>query len=313
MIKIRRGRVEAYFDPVPTRFLKITLTKGRPGDYWSINELLVYQTAGVDKRTAAEDGSIQGLAAFLKEQGVKRAYGDHWLSAVIQVKSGGTIRTVGSNHFSGDNGEVVPPLDLIDSIELTPTTVMVIGQTEMPQVEEMLDWYGVTFQRKAFGSYRVFYHFLKVPRVPLDRSRWRASANANPREVSLALDGNLRTRWTSLKPQSPDLYFELDLGRMETVRGMTLNQGSSLRDYPRDLKLLVSPDGKRWRNVETQWVSDLYWAGNRLFNKRGDRLTYFFQPVFCRYLKLEQGGSDPTYYWSIHEIDLFGPPATRVP
>ena len=313
MIKIRRGRVEAYFDPVPSRFLKITLIKGRPGSIWSINELLVYQTAGADKRTAAGDGTIQGLAAFLKEQGVKRAYGDHWLSAVIQVKSGGTIRTMGSNHFSGDNGEVVPPLDLIDSIELTPTTAMVIDRTELPEVEEMLEWYGVTFQQKAFGPYRVCYHFLKVPRVPLDRSRWRASANANQREVSLALDGNLRTRWTSLKPQSPDLHFELDLGRMETVGGMTLNQGSSLRDYPRDLKLFVSADGKRWWNVETQWLSDPYWAGNRLFNKRGDRLTYFFQPVSCRYLKLEQGGSDPVYYWSIHEIDLFRPPARRAP
>ena len=313
MIKIRRGRVEAYFEPVSARFLKITLIKDRPGDIWSIRELLVYQTAGADKRTAAGEGTIQGLAAFLKEQGIKRAYADHWLSAVIQAKSGGTIRTIGSNHFLGDNGEVVPPPDLIDSLELTSGTAVVIDQIELAEIEEILGWYGATFQQKAFGPYRVFYHFLKVPRVPLDRSRWRASANANPQEVSLALDGYLRTRWTSLKPQSPDLHFELDLGRMETVGGMTLHQGSSLQDYPRDLKLFVSADGKRWRNVETQWLSDLYWAGNRLFNKRGDRLTYFFQPVSCRYLKLEQGGSDPIYYWSIHEIDLFGPPAPRAP
>jgi hypothetical protein len=311
MIKIRRGRVEAYFDPVPARFLKITLTKGRPGDTWSITELLVYQSAGADKRTAAGEGTIQDLAAFLKEQGVKQAYGDHWLSAAIQVKSGGTIQTVGSNHFSGDNGEVVPLPDWIDSLELTPATALVIGQTEWAEVEEILEWYGVTFQQKAFGPYRVCYRFLKVPRVPLDRSRWRASASANQRQVSLALDGNLRTRWTSLKPQSPDLHFELDLGRMETIRGMTLHQGSSLQDYPRELKLFVSPDGKRWRNVETQWLSDLYWAGNRLFNKRGNRFTYYFTPVSGRYLRLEQRGSDPTYYWSIHEIDLFGPPAPR--
>ena len=313
MIKIRGGRVEASFNPVPSRFLKITLIKSRPDDIWSINELLVYKTDGADKGTAAGADTIQGLAAFLKKQGVDRAYGDHWISAVIQVKSRGTIRTMGSNHFSGDNGEVVPPLDSIDTLELTPTTAVVIDQTEWPGVEEKLDWYGVTFRQKAFGSYRVFYHFLKVPRVSLDRSRWRASTNANQREVSLALDGNLRTRWTSLKPQSPDLCFELDLGRMETVGGMTLHQGSSLRDYPRDLRLFVSADGKNWRNVETQWLSDLYWAGNRLFNKLGDRLTYFFQPVSCRYLKLKQKGSDPVYYWSIHEINLFGSPARRGP
>ena len=50
--------------------------QGSTGDIWSSNELLVYQTAG--------DGTIQGLASFLKKQGVNRAYGHHWLSAVIQ-------------------------------------------------------------------------------------------------------------------------------------------------------------------------------------------------------------------------------------
>jgi hypothetical protein len=313
MIKIRRGRVEAYFDPVPSRFLKITLTKDRPGDYWSINELLVYQTAGAKKRNPDRDNAIESLPAFLKEQGVNRAYADHWLSAVITVMSERTIRTEVSNHFSGDNGEVVPSPDLIDSLELTPTTALVMDQTELAGVEEMLEWYGVTFHQKGFGPYRVFYHFEKVPPVPLDRSRWRAAANANQREVSLALDGNPRTRWTSLKPQSPNLSFELDLGRMEIIRGMTLLQGSSSKDYPRDLRLLVSPDGKKWRAIETQWLSDLYWAGNRIFNKLGNRLTYFFQPVSCRYVRLEQVGSDPVYYWSIHEIHLFGPFASRAP
>ncbi|RPH85148.1 MAG: discoidin domain-containing protein [Desulfobacteraceae bacterium] len=305
--------MEAHFNPVPSRFVKITLTRGRPGDSWSINELLVHQTTGADKKTGAGDGPMQDLMAFLKEQGVKRAYGDHWLSAVIQVKSGGTISTMASNHFLGDNGEVAPLPDLIDSLELTPATAMIIDPTELAAVQQTLEWYGVTFQQKAFGPYRVCYRFAKVPRVPLDRSRWQASVNANQREGSLALDGSLRTRWTSLKPQSPDLRFELDLGRMETIQAVTMHQGGSLRDYPRDLKLFVSPDGKDWRNVETQWFSDLYWAGNRLFNKRGNRLTYFFQPVSCRYLKLEQRGSDSTYYWSIHEIDLFGPPASRAP
>lgn len=308
MIKIRRGRVEAHFDPVPARFLKITLIKGRPDDIWSINELFVYQTTGANKETAVEEGTIQDLTSFLKKQGVKRAYGDHWLSAVIQVKSGGTIKTEGSNHFLGDNGEVVPPLDFIDSLELRPTTAVVIDQIELTGIEEILHWYGVTFQQKFFGPYRVCYHFLRAPRVPLDRSRWRASANANPQEASLALDGNPRTRWTSLKPQTPDLFFQLDLGRRETLGGMTLRLEDSLKDYPRDLKLLVSTDGTNWREIETQWVSDLYWAGNRFFNKRGDRITYFFAPVFCRYVRLEQQGSDPTYYWSIHELDLYGPP-----
>ncbi len=313
MIKIRRGRVEATFDPVPARFLKITLTQGRPDYYWSIRELLVYRTAGANKRIAVGEGPIQGLVAFLQEQGVNQAYGDHWLSALIQVESRGTISTVGSNHFLGDNGEVVPPPDFIDFLELTPTTAVVIDQTEMPEIEEMLAEYGVTFQQKFFGPYRVCYHFMKAPEVPLDRSRWRASANANPREASLALDGNPRTRWTSLKPQTPDLYFQLDLGRRETIRRMTLRLEDSLKDYPRDLKLRVSSDGTNWRNMETQWVSDLYWAGNRFFNKRGDRITYFFAPVSCRYVRLEQQGSDPTYYWSIHEFDLFGPTAHPAP
>jgi F5/8 type C domain len=313
MIKIRRGRVEACFDPAPARFLKITLTKGRPGAVWSIDELLVYHTAGLENKTAAGEYAYRDLVAFLKEQGVKQAYGDHWLSAVLQVKSGGTIRTMSSNHFLGDNGEAVPPPDFINTLKLSPTTALVINQIEMAGIEEILHWYGVTFQQKFFGPLRVCYRFLRAPRVPLDRSNWRAAANANPREASLALDGNPRTRWTSLKPQTPGLYFQLDLGRRETLEGMTLRLEDSLKDYPRDMKLLVSSEGTNWRKIETRWVSDLYWAGNRFFNKRGDRITYYFTPVDCRYVRLEQLGSDPAYYWSIHELDLFGPPAPRAP
>jgi hypothetical protein len=104
----------------------------------------------------------------------------------------------------------------------------------------------------------------------------------------------------------------LDLGRLESVGGIILRLGASLRDYPRDLHILVSADGESWLEPQTHWSAELYWAGNRLFQMRGDQVVYTFPSLPCRYLKLEQRGDDPTYYWSIHELELIaGQPFSR--
>ena len=103
--------------------------------------------------------------------------------------------------------------------------------------------------------------------------------------------------------------FQLDLRKVQTLSGMGLRMGESRRDYPRDLILLFSKDGRTWQRAEAEWVADLYWAGTRLFKMRGERLLYLFSPTAVRYLKLVQKGVDDTYYWSIHEIELYGPGA----
>ena len=36
------------------------------------------------------------------------------------------------------------------------------------------------------------------------------------------------------------------------------------------------------------------------------KMDYFFSPIQLHDLKLVQMGKDPVYWWSIHEIEVFG-------
>jgi hypothetical protein len=87
---------------------------------------------------------------------------------------------------------------------------------------------------------------------------------------------------------------------------VALSLGDSRKDFPRRLKVLGSRDGKSWSEIRTDWTSDFYWAGNVLLKMRGERIKYFFDPVEVRFLRLLQEGSDPKYYWSIHELTVYG-------
>ncbi|MBI5586340.1 MAG: discoidin domain-containing protein [Deltaproteobacteria bacterium] len=312
MIKIRRGRVEACFTPVSARFVRLTLLSGRPGGIWSINEILIYKPGEGWPAVQVDSKVLGDLWRFLEEGKIRQVLGDPWLSALIHNYSAGKIRTLIFNHFLDDNGGRYPPPAHFYPLKINPDLALIMDRAEQHDGEAALLRNGVSYQVNDFGPYRVYSRLVKPPLMRLPRSGWRLTANANPEDLHRAMDGKIDSRWTSLRPQTPGLAIQMDLGRLETVEGVILKLGGSRRDYPRDLHISVSPDGKSWLEPEARWSSELYWAGTRLFTLYGDQVVYTFSPVSCRYLKLEQRGSDPDYYWSIHELDLIaGQPVSR--
>jgi hypothetical protein len=106
-----------------------------------------------------------------------------------------------------------------------------------------------------------------------------------------AIDRNPYTRWSSQQPQRPDMWFQLDLGESRTVSQIRLNNDNSPRDYPRGYRLKVSLDGQNWATV----------AENPLNN---GPFNVAISPRQVRFIRIEQTGSDPTFWWAIHEIDI---------
>ncbi len=51
---------------------------------------------------------------------------------------------------------------------------------------------------------------------------WTASASHNSEAAAYAIDNRSNTAWSSLAPQAPGMWFQIDLGRVETVSGLTL-------------------------------------------------------------------------------------------
>ncbi len=124
------------------------------------------------------------------------------------------------------------------------------------------------------------------------------SASHNNRQqgfdnVRQAIDNNPYTRWSTLQPQRPGMWFQIDLGQVRTLSQVRLNNEPSPLDYPRGYIVKVSRDGHNWTTV----------ADNPL-NDRPLNVT--FSPRQVRFIRIEQTGSDPVFWWSIHEFGFSG-------
>ncbi len=122
------------------------------------------------------------------------------------------------------------------------------------------------------------------------------------------LDGNPGTRWTPLKAQEPGMYFEVDMGRIYSVRGIRLDQGVFWKDWPRGLLVHASVDGENWKKV----YDDSDSMGGYVYGYRHDScfrnmencVRAFFGPVDVRWLRVEQTGRERIYWWSVAGFEV---------
>jgi hypothetical protein len=133
-----------------------------------------------------------------------------------------------------------------------------------------------------------------------------ARSNYNSEEVKWAVDGNLKTRWTTGIPQRPDMYFELELKRVSLVSGILLNMGSSMPEYPRRFQVEISTDGIRWELVNLLPGALLSLAKSAVQTPKYPYLDLAFaQPRETKFIRISQTGQDKQWAWSIHEIQVY--------
>jgi hypothetical protein len=77
---------------------------------------------------------------------------------------------------------------------------------------------------------------------------WMASASHNSSEANQAIDNRADTAWSSVVPQAPGMFFQLDLGRAETVSGLVL--ASPADEYPAGFRIAIwNASASRWQVV----------------------------------------------------------------
>jgi allantoicase len=62
-------------------------------------------------------------------------------------------------------------------------------------------------------------------------------------------DGDLVSRWDARRGQQPGDTLMLDLGSPRQVRGVELDLGGYVADFPRKLRIETSVDGASWDEV----------------------------------------------------------------
>jgi hypothetical protein len=77
---------------------------------------------------------------------------------------------------------------------------------------------------------------------------WRANASHHARAANRAIDNRAATAWSSGAAQSPGMWFQLDLGRAETVSGLTLIAPAN--EHPVGFRITVwNASANRWQGV----------------------------------------------------------------
>lgn len=153
-LKARDPRVESYFPPRKTRYIRLTHQGDNRYHHWSVQELLLFGPGAGNKSTW--DESAQQVFHILKANNIKNAYGDAWIAAKVVSHFNGHIHTVTGNVSTdvyGSNRHT-PSRPVI----LLPATgsALVVNFREGSYVEKELESYGISYRKQEAGRFVVF-------------------------------------------------------------------------------------------------------------------------------------------------------------
>ena len=129
------------------------------------------------------------------------------------------------------------------------------------------------------------------------RSRWRLSSDRNSGELAGCVDGDPSTRWTSGETQRPGTWLVIELPEAAEIAEIDLDTTASPGDWPMRYEVRTSADGLTWNEPIARGAG----------SSESSRIT--FAPVRTRWLKVTQKGRKRGLWWSVHELNLYGPRA----
>jgi len=135
----------------------------------------------------------------------------------------------------------------------------------------------------------------------LDRTGWSLSTNRNAADSFSAIDGNANTRWTTLQKQQDGQFFTVDFNNTNTFNQVVLDTSGSANDYPRAYELQISNDGRSFNTVASAEPNA---SGITTIN---------FSSQTASHIRIQQNGSDPRFWWSIHELNVFSDDSSTPP
>jgi hypothetical protein len=118
-----------------------------------------------------------------------------------------------------------------------------------------------------------------------------AEASHHPEEAQQAIDGDLRTAWSTLSAhQEPGMWFEVDMGNLRRIEGVTLEHPSS--QLPRGFVVKVSADRVEWQAVGR---NDDNW-------KKAD---VRFPAIAARYVRVETTNASQHHPWGVSALTVW--------
>jgi F5/8 type C domain len=308
MGRVRWGRVEVRFPPRPARYLRVTHL-GRDERFpWTVRELFVYETGDAEVERPVDP---HAAATALLAMGARRVYADHGEAPRLVAASGDRLQTPPDN-VRVDRYGLTSPLERLPLLTPAPDAAVAF-RTRMasgPLIEATLRSAGVGFTTIDAGGYRLLGR-LEPPMTPgrvVSIGPARVTAEPAGDDPRAAVDGRMETRWSTRAPQAPGQWLEVELAMPVDLRGLELDLGAAVLEYPRGLAVKIARDGA-WTDAEAtvHWIGPLVWTGTHLLRAGVERVVVSFPPTRVRALRLVQTGRDTFYAWSVAELRLLAP------
>ena len=147
-----------------------------------------------------------------------------------------------------------------------------------------------------------------IKRLPLTEVK---SSSIPPETNSeFAIDGDLKTRWSTGRPQSNGDQLLLEFPTPVHLQAANLRSLQSTADFPRGLGVYISEDGVDYLTVLEQkdWQGEVRWSkdGSPYFGPQSSVVVYLPKEKAVKYLKFVQLSEDKLFNWSIDEVELYG-------
>ena len=129
--------------------------------------------------------------------------------------------------------------------------------------------------------------------TPLPSTSWNATAShtySTETPARLGIDGDPNTRWTNGAPQTPGMWFLVDMGKPQVFFSITMTSDSQPSDYAKTLRLLGSSDGQTFTELRTG------------ISGEQDLKVTFSDAQYARYLKVELLAATNGLWWRIDDL-----------
>ena len=130
-----------------------------------------------------------------------------------------------------------------------------------------------------------------VPQIITNRDKWKVTASANPNDAKKAIDGDLKSRYTTGGSMKPGMWYQIELPEITEISGVVLDAASSRNDYPRGCDVEFSADGKNWSNPINKE------------EEKASKITVDCPTQKAKFIKITQTGKN-RLHWSIHDLHV---------
>lgn len=134
------------------------------------------------------------------------------------------------------------------------------------------------------------------PRL-LNKKQWKVTASHNQNGCRSAVDDALKSRYTTKAVMEEGMWFQIQLPEPANLSAISIDSNPSNNDYARAFKVELSENGNSWQSVASA-------EGTSPLNEVS------FPSTKAQFIRVTLTESLPksvgSYYWSIHELNLFG-------